>query len=66
LVDPYIQELQMNLDRNRKEVVDHFMLKEIYEQPGVAQKTHLSRKTSAKNGRVIQMLGVEDNLEENF
>ncbi len=33
LVDPYVQELQMNLEQIEKGGYDHFMLKEIYEQP---------------------------------
>jgi glucosamine--fructose-6-phosphate aminotransferase (isomerizing) len=36
LVDPYIQELQMNLEQIEKGF-DHFMLKEIYEQPSVVR-----------------------------
>src|SRR5690606_39987940 len=35
LVDPYVQELQMNLEQIEKGGYDHFMLKEIYEQPDV-------------------------------
>jgi glucosamine--fructose-6-phosphate aminotransferase (isomerizing) len=35
LVDPYVQELQMNLEQIEKGGYDHFMLKEIYEQPNV-------------------------------
>jgi glucosamine--fructose-6-phosphate aminotransferase (isomerizing) len=34
LVNPTIQELQMNLEQIEKGY-DHFMLKEIYEQPSV-------------------------------
>ena len=33
LVDPYIQKLQINLEQIEKNGYDHFMLKEIYEQP---------------------------------
>ena len=33
LVDPYIQELQLNLEQIEKGGYDHFMLKEIMEQP---------------------------------
>ena len=35
LVDPYVQQLKMNLEQIEKGGYDHFMLKEIYEQPSV-------------------------------
>ena len=35
LVDPYVQELQLNIEQIEKGGYDHFMLKEIYEQPSV-------------------------------
>ena len=62
LVDPYIQELQMNLEQIEKGGYDHFMLKEIYEQPSVIKDTYRGRLYS--NEGVIRMAGVEDNLEK--
>ncbi len=62
LVDPYIQELQMNLEQIEKGGYDHFMLKEIFEQPSVIKDTYRGR-LNANNG-VIKMSGVEDNLEK--
>ncbi|MEZ7500385.1 glutamine--fructose-6-phosphate transaminase (isomerizing) [Flavobacterium sp. Arc3] len=62
LVDPYIQELQMNLEQIEKGGYDHFMLKEIYEQPNVIKDTYRGR-LHANNG-IIQMAGIEDNLEK--
>lgn len=62
LVDPYIQELQMNLEQIEKGGYDHFMLKEIYEQPNVIKDTYRGRLHS--NLGLIQMAGVEDNLEK--
>lgn len=62
LVDPYVQELQMNLEQIEKGGYDHFMLKEIYEQPNVIKDTYRGR-LHANNG-LIQMSGVEDNLEK--
>jgi glucosamine--fructose-6-phosphate aminotransferase (isomerizing) len=59
LVDPYIQELQMNLDKIEKRV--DFMLKEIYEQPNVIKDTYRGRLHA--NEGIVQMAGVEDNLE---
>ncbi len=62
LVDPYVQELKMNLEQIEKGGYDHFMLKEIYEQPNVIKDTYRGRLLSNKG--IIQMAGVEDNLEK--
>ncbi len=62
LVDPYIQELQMNLEQIEKGGYDHFMLKEIYEQPSVIKDTYRGRLHA--NTGIIQMAGVEDNIEK--
>ena len=62
LVDPYIQELQMNLEQIEKGGYDHFMLKEIYEQPSVIKDTYRGRLHA--NEGIIQMSGIEDNLEK--
>jgi glutamine---fructose-6-phosphate transaminase (isomerizing) len=62
LVDPYIQELQLNLEQIEKGGYDHFMLKEIYEQPSVIKDTYRGRLHA--NEGIIQMAGVEDNLEK--
>lgn len=62
LVDPYIQELQMNLEQIEKGGYDHFMLKEIYEQPNVIKDTYRGRLLA--NQGIIQMAGVEDNIEK--
>ena len=62
LVDPYIQELQMNLEQIEKGGYDHFMLKEIFEQPDVITDTYRGRLHA--NEGIIQMSGVEDNLEK--
>jgi glucosamine--fructose-6-phosphate aminotransferase (isomerizing) len=61
IVDPYIQELQMNLEQIEKGGYDHFMLKEIYEQPSVIKDTYRGRLHA--NEGIIQMAGIEDNLE---
>ncbi|WP_309641241.1 glutamine--fructose-6-phosphate transaminase (isomerizing) [Flavobacterium sp.] len=62
LVDPYVQELKMNLEQIEKGGYDHFMLKEIYEQPSVIKDTYRGRLLA--NQGIIQMAGVEDNLEK--
>lgn len=62
LVDPYVQELKMNLEQIEKGGYDHFMMKEIYEQPNVIKDTYRGRLLANKG--IIQMAGVEDNLEK--
>ncbi|WP_136667626.1 glutamine--fructose-6-phosphate transaminase (isomerizing) [Flavobacterium sp. H122] len=62
LVDPYIQELQMNLEQIEKGGYDHFMMKEIYEQPNVIKDTYRGRLHS--NEGIVRMAGVEDNIEK--
>ena len=62
LVDPYIQELQMNLEQIEKGGYDHFMLKEIYEQPSVIKDTYRGRLHA--NEGIIKMSGIEDNIEK--
>lgn len=62
IVDPYIQELQMNLEQIEKGGYDHFMLKEIYEQPSVIKDTYRGRLHA--NEGIIKMAGIEDNLEK--
>jgi glucosamine--fructose-6-phosphate aminotransferase (isomerizing) len=62
LVDPYIQELKMNLEQIEKGGYEHFMLKEIYEQPNVIKDTYRGRLSSSTG--IIKMAGIEDNLEK--
>ncbi|WP_159799908.1 glutamine--fructose-6-phosphate transaminase (isomerizing) [Flavobacterium sp. MK4S-17] len=62
LVDPYVQELQMNLEQIEKGGYDHFMMKEIYEQPAVIKDTYRGRLHA--NEGLIKMAGVEDNLQK--
>ncbi|ESU29067.1 glucosamine--fructose-6-phosphate aminotransferase [Flavobacterium limnosediminis JC2902] len=62
LVNPNIQQLQMNLEQIEKGGYDHFMLKEIYEQPSVIKDTYRGRLHADKG--IVQMAGVEDNLEK--
>ncbi|MBL85142.1 MAG: glutamine--fructose-6-phosphate transaminase (isomerizing) [Winogradskyella sp.] len=62
LVDPYIQELQLNLEQIEKGGYDHFMLKEIYEQPEAILDTFRGRLLSSE--AVIKLAGVEDNMKK--
>ncbi|MCW5514946.1 glutamine--fructose-6-phosphate transaminase (isomerizing) [Muriicola sp. Z0-33] len=58
---PMIQELQMNLEEIEKGGYDHFMLKEIYEQPRAIKDTYRGRLRVDQG--IIKMAGVDDNLE---
>ena len=61
LVSPYVQELQLNLEQIEKGGYEHFMLKEIHEQPAVIKDTFRGRLLSDKG--LIKMAGIEDNLQ---
>ena len=59
---PYITKLDMELSAIEKSVFDHFMLKEIFEQPSTIYDC-LRGRLHAKEG-TITMKGVEDNREQ--
>lgn len=61
LVDPYVQELQMNLEQIEKGGYEHFMLKEIYEQPSAILDTFRGRLLSSEG--IVKMAGIEDNMK---
>ncbi len=58
---PMIQELQLNLEEIEKGGYDHFMLKEIYEQPRAIKDTYRGRLLVDQG--MIKMSGIDDNLE---
>jgi len=62
LVAPYIQELQLNLEQIEKGGYDHFMLKEIYEQPVVIKDTYRGRLLAGKG--IIRLGGLEDHIKK--
>lgn len=62
LVNPYVQKLQMNLEQIEKGGFDHFMLKEIYEQPTAIHDTYRGRLLVEEG--IIKMAGVEDNMKK--
>ncbi|MGR7812966.1 glutamine--fructose-6-phosphate transaminase (isomerizing) [Lacinutrix undariae] len=62
VVAPYMQELKLNLEEIEKGGYDHFMLKEIYEQPSAILDTFRGRLLS--NEAIIKMAGVEDNMKK--
>ncbi|NNC49005.1 MAG: glutamine--fructose-6-phosphate transaminase (isomerizing) [Flaviramulus sp.] len=62
LVDTYVQELQLNLEQIEKGGYEHFMLKEIHEQPKAITDTYRGRLL--RNEAIIKMVGVEDNMKK--
>jgi glucosamine--fructose-6-phosphate aminotransferase (isomerizing) len=62
LVDPIIQKLQMSLDQIEKGGYDHFMLKEIHEQPKAITDTFRGRMLIEEN--LIKMSSIDDNLDK--
>jgi len=62
LVIPYVHELRLNLEQIEKGGFDHFMLKEIHEQPTVIRDTYRGRLL-AKEG-IIRLGGLEDYIEK--
>ncbi|MDM1378386.1 glutamine--fructose-6-phosphate transaminase (isomerizing) [Myroides marinus] len=62
LVTHYVQELQLNLEQIEKNGYDHFMLKEIYEQPEVIKDTFRGRLIADQG--LIRMAGIEDNIDK--
>ncbi|MDO6471202.1 glutamine--fructose-6-phosphate transaminase (isomerizing) [Maribacter sp. 1_MG-2023] len=59
---PRILELQMNLEEIEKGGYDHFMLKEIYEQPRAIKDTYRGRLLA--NQGIIRMAGIDLNMEK--
>ena len=62
LVDANIQELQMSLEQIEKGGYDHFMLKEIHEQPKAITDTYRGRMLP--NEGIIKMAGIDDNIQK--
>ena len=61
-VDPFIHELQLSLDEIEKGGYDHFMLKEIYEQPKAIRDTYRGR-LNVEAG-LIKMAGIDNHLDK--
>jgi len=59
---PRILELQMNLEEIEKGGYEHFMLKEIYEQPRAIKDTYRGRLLADQG--LIRMAGIDQNLEK--
>ncbi len=62
LIDTTIQELQMNLEQIEKGGYEHFMLKEIHEQPRAITDTFRGRMLV--NEGIIKLSGLENNMKK--
>ncbi len=62
LVNPNILELKLSLEQIEKGGYEHFMLKEIYEQPKAITDTYRGRMLV--NEGLIKMAGIDDNLQK--
>ncbi|MCG2418054.1 glutamine--fructose-6-phosphate transaminase (isomerizing) [Aequorivita sp. F47161] len=62
VVAPYIQELQLNLEQIEKGGYDHFMLKEIFEQPSVIKDTYRGRLLADQG--IVRLGGLENYIEK--
>ncbi|QWX83342.1 glutamine--fructose-6-phosphate transaminase (isomerizing) [Cellulophaga sp. HaHaR_3_176] len=62
VVYPMIQELQLNIEEIEKGGYDHFMMKEIYEQPRAILDTYRGRLLADQG--LIKMSGIDDNIEK--
>ena len=61
-IDANIQKLQLSLEQIEKGGYEHFMLKEIYEQPKAIIDTYRGRMLA--NEGIIRMAGVDDNMSK--
>ena len=61
-IDANIQKLQLSLEQIEKGGYDHFMLKEIYEQPKAIIDTYRGRMLADQG--IIRMAGVDDNMSK--
>jgi len=62
LVDANVHQLKLNLEQIEKGGYDHFMLKEIYQQPSAITDTYRGRLL--REEAIIKMAGVEDNMKK--
>jgi len=60
IINPYVQELKINLEQIEKGGYEHFMLKEIFEQPNAIKDTYRGRLLIDEG--IIKMAGVEDHM----
>jgi glucosamine--fructose-6-phosphate aminotransferase (isomerizing) len=61
-VNPLVHALDMDLSQIEKEGFDHFMLKDIYEQPKAITDTYRGRLLA--NEGIVRMAGIEEYIEK--
>ena len=61
IITPQVQALEFSLEQIEKGGYEHFMLKEIFEQPNAIQDTFRGRLLADKG--IIRMAGVDDNID---
>jgi glucosamine--fructose-6-phosphate aminotransferase (isomerizing) len=61
IINAVVKELEFSLEQIEKGGYDHFMLKEIFEQPNAIKDTYRGRLLADKG--IIKMAGVDDNIE---
>ncbi len=61
IINPVVQELEFSLEQIEKGGYEHFMLKEIFEQPNAIKDTYRGRLLADKG--IIRMAGVDDNID---
>ena len=57
-IKPFVQELKLNIEQIEKGGYDHFMLKEIYEQPSVIKDTYRGRLLADQG--IIKLGGLDE------
>ena len=65
LVSPYIQQLKLNIDQIEKGGYEHFMLKEIFEQPQILKnllENRINKKT--KDINFLELKGLNNILKK--
>ena len=61
-VSPIVSKLELSLDKIEKQGFDHYMLKEIYEQPKAIQDTLRGRLNTSKG--IIKLSGMDDYINK--
>jgi len=61
-ISPTISKLELSLDKTEKQGFDHYMLKEIYEQPKAIKDTLRGRLNISKG--IIKMSGMDDHINK--
>ena len=62
IISPLVSKLELSLDKIEKQGFDHYMLKEIYEQPKAIEDTLRGRLNTSKG--LIKLSGVDDYINK--